>query len=254
MALSRIVVNVVSARVKMILERPSLLLLEPDDQWQYIRWVPSERLDITWNTGGAWKDNAESGHPPPSRGPILGLKNIGTTSVEDIRVTWRVMSPTSIKHVFLNASAFSPYSPHIELAGGQELFTMERPSIDKRSVSSVGVQAQDEFTTSLDYVLATPSTDTTKRLEIATPIANSILLRIISGSHGWTPCDGPTVSVTVTYKCMRRKYTRRFTITTTVMRADGFSIGDRSWGTGGDIVQNRNKNFLGLVKFVKEPS
>ena len=93
MVLSRIVVNVVSSRVKMILERPSLLLLEPDDQWQYIRWVPSERLGITWNTESAWKGNAESGHPPPSQGPIFGLKNIGTTSVEDIRVTWRVMSP-----------------------------------------------------------------------------------------------------------------------------------------------------------------
>ena len=131
---------------------------------------------------------------------------------------------------------------------------MKTPSIDKRSVSSVGVQAQDEVTTSVDYVLATPSTDATKRLEMAPPIANSILLRIISEAHDMTPCDGPTINVTVTYKCMRRKYTRRFTITTTVMRADGFNIGDRSWGQGGDILQNRNNNFFGLVKFVKESS
>ena len=131
---------------------------------------------------------------------------------------------------------------------------METPSIDKNSILSVGCPAQDTFTTSVDYVLATPSTDATKRLEIASPIANSILLRIISGSHDMTPCDGPTVSVTVTYKCMRRKYTRRFTVATTVMRVVGFNIGDRWWGQGGDIVQNWNNNFFGLVKFVTNPS
>ena len=94
--LSGIVVNVVSARVKMTLERPSLLLLDPEDQWQCMRWVPTESLGITWNTGSAWKGNAESGHPPPSQGPFFQLKNIGTTSVE--RYPCYVASDVTHKH------------------------------------------------------------------------------------------------------------------------------------------------------------
>ena len=225
--------------------RPSLLLIEPQE-WQYIRWVPLEIFGVRWSSK---RDVARS----PNRGPEFRLKNLSSEPVENVQITWTIVSDRSTLDVFTRSHVLRPYAPSVDLNG---IFFLNRelPKGDS-GTRSYGLQAGDRATTILPYCAPTPSNDDYTTVEMDSVVAHGVLLRIISEPPP-TPrvgmSVGPRVDAIVTHRLAGKTYRRKYEVRTETVRCQDVVSGGLC-GAGIDERHHWQGNFRGIVKFTMKP-